>query len=191
MADPGIGTGAGGMIASLFNPGLATSVAQHITPNPNPLAQQGQPGGGTVDSLGNPTQPNLAQPAVTQPDPANASNVAKLTDPSYAVDMMRYQRMNQLSNSFNRSIQGVAAGFGTAQQQASKQAALHGGDGTVGGGLGDLAGIQKMQDQTIAGQRARALHGERRRCSRSLCRKPSAGRCRSKKPRCTSRILIC
>ena len=149
MADPGIGTGAGGMIASLFNPGLATSVAQHITPNPNPLAQQGQPGGGTVDSLGNPTQPNLAQPAVTQPDPANASNVAKLTDPSYAVDMMRYQRMNELSNSLNRSIQGVAAGFGTAQQQASKQAALHAGDGTVGGGLGDLAGIQKMQDQTI------------------------------------------
>ena len=149
MADPGIGTGAGGMIASLFNPGLATSVAQHITPNPNPLAQQGQPGGGTVDSLGNPTQPNLAQPAVTQPDPANASNVAKLTDPSYAVDMMRYQRMNQLSDSLNHSFQGIAAGFGTAQQQASKQAALRGGDGTVGGGLGDLAGIQKMQDQTI------------------------------------------
>ena len=78
MADPGIGIGAGGMIASLFNPGLASSVAQHITPNPNPLAQQGQPGDGTVDSLGNPTKPNLAQPAVTQPDPANAANVAKL-----------------------------------------------------------------------------------------------------------------
>ena len=67
MADPGIGVGAGGMIASLFNPGLASNVAQHITPNPNPLAQQGQPGDGTVDSLGNPTRPNLAQPAVTQP----------------------------------------------------------------------------------------------------------------------------
>ena len=149
MADPGIGTGVGGLIASLANPGLATSVAQHITPNPNPLAQQGQPGGGTVDSLGNPTQPNLAQPAVTQPDPANAANVAKLTDPSYAVDMMRYARMNQLSDSLNHSIQGIAAGFGTAQQQASKQAALRSGDGSVGGGLGDLAGIQKMQDQTI------------------------------------------
>lgn len=152
MADPGIGTGIGGMIASLANPGLAGSVAQHITPNPNPLAQQGQPGGGTVDSLGNPTQPNLAQPAVTQPDPANAANVQKLANPpdsSYAADMMRYQRMNQLSDSLNHSIQGVAAGFGTAQQQASKQAALRAGDGTVGGGLGDLAGIQKMQDQTI------------------------------------------
>ena len=62
--------------------------------------------------------------------------------------MMRYQRMNELSNSFNHSLQGIAAGFGTAQQQASKQAALRG-DGTVGGGLGDLAGIQEMQDQTI------------------------------------------
>ena len=176
MADPGIGTGAGGMIASLFNPGLATSVAQHITPNPNPLAQQGQPGGGTVDSLGNPTQPNLAQPAVTQPDPANASNVAKLTDLFYAVDMMRYQRMNELSNSFNRSIQGVAAGFGTAQQQASKQAALRGGDGTVGGGLPDLAGIQKMQEQTIEdNERARFMGNASCLCSSPVASPWSTG----------------
>jgi hypothetical protein len=152
MADPGIGVGAGGMIASLFNPGLASSVAQHITPNPNPLTQQGQPGDGTVDTLGNPTRPNLAQPAVTQPDPANAANVARLANPpdsSAALDYMRYQRMGQLSDSLNHSIYGIAAGFGTAQQQASKQAALRGGDGTVGGGLGDLAGIQALQDKTI------------------------------------------
>ena len=160
MADPGIGVGAGGMIASLFNPGLASNVAQHITPNPNPLAQQGQPGDGTVDTLGNPTRPNLAQPAVTQPDPANAANVAKLAnppDPSYAADMMRYQRMGQLSDSLNHSIYGIAAGFGTAQQQAAKQAALRG-DGTVGGGLGDLMNIQKMQEATTAeNERARFM----------------------------------
>ena len=142
--DPGIGTGVGGFFASLMNPGLAGSVAQHITPNPNPLAQQGgPPGPKDVDSLGNPVpaqQPNLAPAAVTQPDPVNAS---------YAADLMRYDRMNKLSDDLNRNIQGVAAGFGTAQQQASKTAALGRDGGGVGGGIGDLAKIQAMQDQTI------------------------------------------
>ena len=144
--DPGIGAGTGGFFASLFNPGLATRVAQHITPNPNPLAQQGGPAApGSVDSLGNPSPSgpppasNLAPAAVTQPDPVNAS---------YAADLMRYDRMNKLSDDLNRNLQGVAAGFGTAQQQASKTAALGQGGG-VGDSLGALAKIQGMQDQTI------------------------------------------
>ncbi len=143
-ADPGIGTGVGGFFASLMNPGLAGSVAQHITPNPNPLAQQGgPPGPKAVDSLGNPVptqQPNLAPAAVTQPDPVNAS---------YAADLMKYQRQSALAEDLNRNIQGVAAGFGTAQQQASKTAALGQGGG-VGNALGSLAGIQDMQDKTIS-----------------------------------------
>ena len=152
--DPGIGTGVGGFFASLMNPGLATRVAQHLTPNPNPLAQQGGPAvPGAVDSVGNPVPPpgsNLPPSAATQPDPVNAPNVAKLSqpDPSYVADFMRYNRMNALSDDLNRNIQGVAAGFGTAQQQASKQAALGAGGG-VGDSLGALAKIQGMQDQTI------------------------------------------
>lgn len=145
--DPGIGTGTGGFFASLMNPGLATRVAQHITPNPNPLAQQGQGAQpGTVDALGNPSPSgpppasNLAPAAVTQPDPVNAS---------YAADLMRYDRMNKLSDDLNRNLQGVAAGFGTAQQQASKTAALGQGGG-VGDSLGALAKIQGMQDTTVA-----------------------------------------
>jgi hypothetical protein len=145
--DPGIGAGTGGFFASLFNPGLATRVAQHITPNPNPLAQQGGPAApGSVDSLGNPSPSgpppasNLAPAAVTQPDPVNAS---------YAADLMRYDRMNKLSDDLNRNIQGVAAGFGTAQQQASKTAALGQGGG-VGDSLGALAKIQGMQDTTVS-----------------------------------------
>ena len=144
--DPGIGTGVGGLFASLFNPNLAGDVARHVTPNPNPLAQQGGPAApGSVDSLGNPTPSgpppglNLAPPAVTQPDPVNSS---------YAADLMRYDRMNKLSDDLNRNLQGVAAGFGTAQQQASKTAAL-GQPGGVGDSLGALAKIQGMQDQTI------------------------------------------
>ena len=146
-ADPGIGTGVGGFFASLFNPNLAGDVARHITPNPNPLAQQGGPAApGSVDSLGNPTGPsgpsvsNLAPTAATQPDPINAS---------YAADLMRYQRQSALADDLNRNIQGVAAGFGTAQQQASKTAALGAGGG-VGGGLASLASIQDMQEKTIS-----------------------------------------
>ena len=156
--DPGIGVGTGGFFASLFNPGLASRVAQHITPNPSPLAQQGGPAApGSVDSLGNPAPSapppgsNLPPPASTQPDPANAANVAKLSQPdsSYASDFMRYNRMNQLSDDLNHNLQGVAAGFGTAQQQASKTQALGAGGG-VGSGLASLASIQDMQDKTIA-----------------------------------------
>ena len=155
VTDPGIGTGVGGFFASLMNPGLATRVAQHLTPNPNPLAQQGGPAvPGAVDSVGNPVPPpgsNLPPSAATQADPVNAPNVARLSqpDPSYVADTMRYNRMNQLSDDLNRNIQGAAAGFGTAQQQASKTAALGTGAGGVGDSLGSLAGIQKMQDQTI------------------------------------------
>ena len=55
VTDPGIGTGVGGFYTSLLNPGLATRVAQHLTPNPSPLAQQGGPAApGAVDGQGNP-----------------------------------------------------------------------------------------------------------------------------------------
>ena len=99
------GVGVGGLLSGLFNPGLDDRLAQHITPNPNPLAQQGQPGQpGTVDSLGNrnppiqpsgppagPQGPNLAPAAVTAPDPVNAS---------YAADLLKASRMDALSADF-------------------------------------------------------------------------------------------
>jgi hypothetical protein len=140
------GVGVGGLFANLFNPGLDERLAQHITPNPNPLAQQGQGAQpGTVDSLGNPRLPapppgsNLAPPASTQPDPVNAS---------YAADLLKAYRGDQMAQGINQGLGEITAGFGTAQQQASKQAALARGGG-VGDSLGALAGIQKMQDQTI------------------------------------------
>ena len=141
------GVGVGGLFANLFNPGLDDRLAQHITPNPNPLAQQGGPAApGSVDSLGNPSPPrpppgsNLAPAAVTQPDPVNAS---------YAADLLKAHRMDALSADLNQNLQGVAAGFGTAQQQASKQAALRAGGGGVGDSLAALKDIQGMQDTTI------------------------------------------
>ena len=152
------GVGVGGLFANLFNPGLDDRLAQHVTPNPNPLAQQGQPAKpGQVDDLGNPVPSgpppgsNLAPAAATQGDPINAANMAALTQPSnaYAADLLKAHRMDALSADLNNNIQGVAAGFGTAQQQASKQNALRAGGGGVGDSLAALKDIQSMQDQTI------------------------------------------
>ena len=138
--------GAGGFLGQLLNPGLDDRLATHLTPNPNPLFQQGQGAQpGTVDSLGNPSPSapppgsNMAPPASTQPDPVNNS---------YIADLLAAQRRDANAATFNQGLDQMAASFGTAQQQASKQAKLQN-DGTVGGGLGDLAKMQAMQDQTI------------------------------------------
>ena len=142
------GVGVGGLFSNLFNPGLDDRLAQHIMPNPNPLAQQGGPPNPKgVDSLGNPVpiqQPNvsnLAPAAVTQPDPVNSS---------YAADLLKAHRQDALSADLNRNLEGMAAGFGTAAQQQSKQNALARGGGGVGDSLAALKDIQGMQDQTIA-----------------------------------------
>lgn len=138
--------GAGGLIGGLMFPGLDERLAQHLTPNPNPLAQQGGPvNPKAVDSLGNavpiqqPNVGNLAPAAVTQPDPVNAS---------YVADLLKAAQRDEMGQGINLGLDRIAAGFGTAQQQASKQQGIARGQG-VGGSLGDLAGIQKMQDQTI------------------------------------------
>ena len=136
--------GVGGLLGQLFNPGLDDRLATHLTPNPNPLFQQGQ-GAGTVDSLGNasPSAPppgsNMAPAASTQPDPVNNS---------YIADLLAAQRRDANAQTFNEGLDQMAASFGTAQQQASKQAALRQGGG-VGSSLVDLKTIQGMQDQTI------------------------------------------
>ena len=135
--------GVGGLLGNLFNPGLDDRLALHMSPNPNPLAQQGgPPGPKDVDSLGNAVpaqQPNLAPAAVTQPDPVNSS---------YAKDLLAASRRDANAQMFNEGMDQMTASFGTAQQQQSKQAALRHGGG-VGGSLADLATIQGMQDQTI------------------------------------------
>ena len=138
--------GAGGLLGQLFNPGLDDRLATHLTPNPNPLFQQGQGAQpGTVDSLGNasPSAPspgsNMAPAASTQPDPVNNS---------YIADLLAASRRDANAQTFNEGLDQMAASFGTAQQQASKQAALRQGGG-VGSSLADLKTIQGMQDQTI------------------------------------------
>ena len=139
--------GAGGLLGQLFNPGLDDRLATHLTPNPNPLFQQGQGAQpGTVDSLGNPSPSapppgsNMAPAASTQPDPVNNS---------YIADLLAAQRRDANAQTFNEGLDQMAASFGTAQQQASKQNALRHGGGGVGDSLAALKDIQGMQDQTI------------------------------------------
>ena len=113
------GVGIGGLVSNLINPGLDDTIAKQVTPDPSPLAQQGQGdasnqgGGSQAGSAGSP----YARAQVTQQDPVVAS---------LAENLVKAQRQSQLSADLNRNIAGVAAGFGTAQQQQSKQAALAG-----------------------------------------------------------------
>ena len=154
--------GAGGFLSNLYFPGLDERLATHITPNPRPLAQEGQGGAGpgTVDQLGNPSPgapapasgPPMAPAAVTQPDPINNA---------YAMDLIKASRRDAMGQGINQGLGEIAAGFGTAQQQASKQQALAAGRGGVGGSSADLATIQACRTRP-SGQRTRPLHGQRR-----------------------------
>ena len=141
----GLALASEGSSQARMNPGLAGSVAQHITPNLNPLAQQGgPPGPKDVDSLGNPVptqQPNLAS---CSGHPARSGQLVLCRGP----DALRphEQAVRRPQPQHPGRVRGIR---GTAQQQASKTAAL-GAGGSVGDLLGSLAGIQKMQDQTVA-----------------------------------------
>jgi hypothetical protein len=144
------GVGIGGLVSNLMNPGLDDTIAKQITPNPSPLAQQGQGqpsgqgAGATADQTGNP----FAKAQVTQQDPVVAS---------LAENLVRAQRQSMFAADLNRNIAGVAAGFGTAQQQASKQAALNGMPGAADemGMWKDIQGIQ--QTQTDQNEHARFM----------------------------------
>ena len=125
------GVGVGGLISNLVNPGLDDQIGAAVTPQSElRWLQQGQLGCGGVTS-GSPNMPNAA---ATKQDPISA-NLASL--------LLKRQRQAELAADFNQNIQGVAAGFGTAQQQASKQAALRGGG--AGGGIGDVSDIMGIQ----------------------------------------------
>jgi hypothetical protein len=144
------GVGIGGLVSNWLNPGLDDTIAKQVTPNPSPLAQQGQgqPSGqggtGTADQAGNP----FARAQVTQQDPVAAT---------LAENLVHAQRQSMLAADLNRNIAGMAAGFGTAQQQASKQAALAGMPGGADE-IGMWQGIQGInKEQTAQNEHARFM----------------------------------
>ena len=120
----------GDMVSQLMNPNADANLAAAITPNPNPLAQQGQPPPATS---GSPTLPNAA---VNKQDPVSA-NLAYL--------LLDRQRKARAAEGLEQGLGEISAGFGTAQQQQSKQAQLHGGGGAGGGGIGDVSDIMGIQ----------------------------------------------
>ena len=72
-----------------------------------------------------------------------------LVNNSYIADLRRRMLDVNACQTFNEGLDQMAASFGTAQQQASKQNALRHGGGGVGDSLAALKDIQGMQDTTI------------------------------------------
>lgn len=137
--------GMGDLLASLGGGAQNNQdIASAITPNPNPLAQQG----GAPDGSSQQAQQGFARPAVTQQDP---------TVGNLAAALMRKSEMARAAEGFNRGTAEMASAFGTAQQQASKKAALGAGGGGANplGDVQDIMGIQK--DVTTQNEHARFM----------------------------------
>jgi hypothetical protein len=115
-------------IGGLITEGLGGDLNQQMA---NALAGQGAPPQGPPPGAPAPGQ----TPAQTYaPDPQNANTIALL---------MRVHQQDMISNDLNRNIAGIAAGFGTAQQQHDKLAA-------IGNMQGDdrLAALQNVEKIT-------------------------------------------
>ena len=100
MADPGIGVGAGGMIASLFNPGLASNVAQHITPNPILWPSKASQGTGRSTAWETPPGPIL--PSQRSPSPILRTPP---TSPSSPIRPIRPTPRNDALSAHERAIE--------------------------------------------------------------------------------------
>ena len=149
------GVGVGGLITNAMMGNPDAQIANYLNgPNPSPMAQggQGQPPG--QQGGGGPAQPPpqpLAQAQVTQADPVNQPNIAAL--------LMKAHERDLISADLNRNIAGMAASFGTASQQASKQANVRG-MGGADDSLGEYSKIQGiMADQTAVNEAARFRAG--------------------------------
>jgi hypothetical protein len=102
-------------LGGLITEGLGGDLNQQMA---NALAGQGAPpnpapGG---PSPGAPAPGQTPSPTYA-PDPQNANTIALL---------LKVHQQDAISNDLNRNIAGIAAGFGTAQQQHDKQAAIAG-----------------------------------------------------------------
>ncbi len=127
--------GVGGLITDLMmgNPSAKLGAAL-APPNPSPT---GAPGPASAAPGVNPSAQAPGQPPAQTyaPDPQNASTIDLL---------LKVHKQDVLSNSINQGLAGMAAGFGTAQQQHDKLEAMKGitGDDT----LAALGQAQKITD---------------------------------------------
>jgi hypothetical protein len=133
--------GVGGLIAGLINPNMNDKIAAAITPQ-LPGGAPPPAGGALPGQGGAPAAAPAAAPAPGYaPDPVVMQNNAKT--------LLQAQQMEDLAADFNYNMRVISSGFGTAQQQASKMAALNGGPGATDllGQLGQIQGIQKSTFQ--------------------------------------------
>src|SRR6516162_9859758 len=118
--------GVGGLIANLMggdpSAQLAEALAGRAPPQGGPQAAGGAPGGsgGPSPADGGPgapggQQPLMAPAQVYAPDPMNASTLQLL---------LKAHQQDESANMINRGLEGMAASFGTAQQQHDAMANL-------------------------------------------------------------------
>jgi hypothetical protein len=159
--------GIGGLITEGFGGNLNPQVAQLLahqgySPNPNPdPAAQGASSAMTPAPGQTPSQSYA-------PDPQNAKAIELL---------LRVHQQDALSSDLNQHLAGMAASFGTAQQQADKQAAVRGMGGIQDdrlAALKEIGGIQKQQ--TDINEHAQFLAGADLLGQQMLGLKPGQGR---------------
>jgi hypothetical protein len=137
--------GLGGLIAEGLGGDLTAQLAALAGPHPDPNPQPGAGGAPSPSAApGGPSAgPGVPQPGpplppaqVYAPDPANASTIQLL---------LKIHQQDALASDLNNRIAGIAASFGTGQQQHDKMAALQQLGGIQDDRLGALGQIQKLQ----------------------------------------------
>jgi hypothetical protein len=139
--------GFGGLVTEALSGGDLNQQLANALAGPNPTPNPNAPPGAAP-----PTAPAPGQtPAQSYaPDPQNANTIALL---------LKVHQQDAISNDLNRNIAGIAAGFGTAQQQHDKQEALN----HMGPGDDRLAALQNIEqitgEQTKQNEHARFMAG--------------------------------
>lgn len=150
--------GVGGLIGDLLHPDLNAQLGRAISPTPNPLPGATPPGpnappgptggqgqGSAAPAGQGPTQTSNVSPInLPAPDPVNQKSIGEL--------ILNAQRERDAEQGFNYGMQQIAAGFGTAEQQASKQANLRNYPQSGDNLVQQLSGIQGIQQTQFENQ---------------------------------------
>jgi hypothetical protein len=138
------------MVADLIGGDPTAQLAKQLAPGPGPAAGAPQPAPGAPGPAAGAPPPNQAPSATTQPDPQTQN----LTEA-----LLRVHQRDQAIQGFNEGLEGIAASFGTAGQQAAKRAAI-GRDQGQGDTLQAIRETQQITgEQTKQSEHARAGAG--------------------------------
>jgi hypothetical protein len=155
------GVGIGGLLSDVIGGGdqnaqlarLISGQGLNPAPNPNPApgSPSGAPGGASAAPGGGQSPatapaPGQAPPATYAPDPQNSAVVEAL---------LKVHQQDLAASGLNRSLAGMAAAFGTAQQQKSKMENLDAMSGPQDDTLGALKSIMGIQGEAFKQDQAK------------------------------------